>query len=322
MKIGQNVIDWLLNSDPAIVFQTKRDILNLPTQNWMNDQNNIPTQGWGKCLLDLQDESGRWGIIKEGRDEKEYYKAERGLYGPKYISTHYTLLLLKRMEMPPNPQTSNGCRELSKLSYFQSVFDSSLKQRDLCILGMVLGIFAHFREGQEYFEELLSHFEANKTPDGGWNCRSQRSYAKPIHHFSVNTTLSILEGLATLALHYPKYRSQVNDLAESAHEVLLIHKLFKSHRTGEVIHPNFIELTFPPRWRYNILSALDYFQSINFPYDVRMVDALEIIRHKEKNGFWPKGKQLSGKKYFPLDPPRSVSSFNTLRALRVLKTYS
>jgi hypothetical protein len=322
MDVDQNVIDWLVNSDPSIVFQAKRDILGLPKHNWINDQNKILTKGWGKKLLDLQDESGRWGVIKEGRNEKEYYKAERGLYGPKYISTHYTLLLLKRMEMPPNPQTSKGCRELSKLSYFQSVYDSSLKQRDLCIPGMILGIFAHFREGEEYFEELLGHFEDNKTADGGWNCRSQKKHAKSTHHFSVNTTLNILEGLAALAKNYPKYHSQVHDLAESANEVLLTHKLFKSHRTGEIIHLNFTEITFPPRWRYNILSAMDYFQSIGFPYDERMEDALEIIRHKEKKGFWSKGKQISGLKYFSLDPPRSVSSFNTLRALRVLIAYS
>ena len=87
MDVDQKVMDWLINSDPSIAFQTKRDIMGLPKQHWINDQNKILTKGWGKKLLDLQDESGRWGIIKEGRDEKEYYKAERGLYGQN-ISVH------------------------------------------------------------------------------------------------------------------------------------------------------------------------------------------------------------------------------------------
>lgn len=85
------VTNWLLNSDPSIVFQTKRDILHLPKSEWIHDQKQILTEGWGKQLLDLQDKDGQWA---------------GGLYGPKFISTHYTLLLLRRMEIPPNANRS------------------------------------------------------------------------------------------------------------------------------------------------------------------------------------------------------------------------
>jgi hypothetical protein len=66
---------------------------------------------------------------------------------------------------------------------------------------------------------------------------------------------------------------------------------------------------------------MDYFRSIEFVFDERMQDALELIKKKEKNGYWPKGTQMTGKKFFSLDPPRKPSAFNTLRALRVLKKY-
>ncbi|MFB6088356.1 MAG: hypothetical protein ABEK36_01105 [Candidatus Aenigmatarchaeota archaeon] len=322
MNVDPQVIDWLLQADPSVAFQTKRDVLALPASKWKKDQQLISTQGWGKKLLDQQHSSGKWGIKPEWTTEHEQTKGERGLYSPKYISTHYTLLILRRFEMLPNDHTTCGCRELAKLSYFQSVFDPSISKNDLCIPGMILGIFAHFQFGEEYFDPLLAHFEEMQMEDGGWNCRLGKTYSKNVHHFSVNTTLSILESLAILAQNYPKYHNRIKKLRDPAHEVLLEHELYKSHQTGEVIHPNFIDITFPPRWRYNILSALDYFRSIYFPYDDRMADALKIVKNREKKGFWPKGRQLSGDVYFKLDVPRKPSFFNTLRALRVLKTYT
>jgi hypothetical protein len=36
----------------------------------------------------------------------------------------------------------------------------------------------------------------------------------------------------------------------------LVHRLFRSHRTGEIIKPVFIRFAFPPRWHYDIVRAL------------------------------------------------------------------
>lgn len=127
-----------------------------------------------------------------------------------------------------------------------------------------------------------------------------------------------LEGLASLVKNYPRYEAQVQELTNSSNEFLLIHELFKSHKTGQSAHQAFEDITFPPRWKYNILSALDYFQSINYNYDRRMAEAINILQTKGKNGYWNKGKQQSGKKYFSLSKLRKPSEFNTLRALRVL----
>jgi hypothetical protein len=298
----QNTIKWLLDSDPSIRFQTKRDILGLPKDEWTRDQENISKIGWGKSLLDYQDSNGRWAD---------------GLYSPKFTSTHYTLQLLRRMEMLPNEQTSSACDELITLKSIGET-DTDDIRLGACITGMGLGILAQFRSHNNLFDDILDFLERRKIADGAWNCRYPRVQTT---HSSMHTTISVLEGLTTLANNYPKYKKRVNELRIPANEFLLNHELFKSHRTGEIIHPQFIDISFPPRWKYNILSALDYFRSINHPFDDRMYDAIEIIKQREKKGFWPKGKQMSGKKFFDLDPPRKPSSFNTLRALRVLKLY-
>ncbi len=300
--MAQNTIDWLLDNDPSIIFQTKRDLLGLEKNEWIKDQKQISKRGWGKSLLDLQDSSGRWAD---------------GLYSPKFTSTHYTLLLLKRMEMLPNDQTSQGCDQLIKIGAIGDT-SSDEPRHDACITGMGLGILAQFKSHTELFDGILDFLERRVIEDGAWNCRSPRIKTR---HSSMHTTISVLEGLTTLVNNYPEYTNRVKKLIQPANEFLLIHELFKSHRTGEVIHPQFIDISFPPRWKYSILSALDYFRSINHPFDERMSDAIEIVKQRQKNGFWPKGKQMSGKKFFDLDPPRKPSKFNTLRALRVLKMY-
>jgi hypothetical protein len=44
-ELKEGVINWLLASDPSIIFQTKRDILELPKNEWKKDQMNISKFG-------------------------------------------------------------------------------------------------------------------------------------------------------------------------------------------------------------------------------------------------------------------------------------
>jgi hypothetical protein len=112
----------------------------------------------------------------------------------------------------------------------------------------------------------------------------------------------------------------VQKLSELAHEFLLRHRLYKSHRTGKIIRDKYIDIGFPPGWRYNILTSLDYFRSISFNFDERMQDAIDLIKSYGKNGYWPQGKPMIHKKFNEFGKKRN--EFNTLRALRVLKFYS
>ena len=77
---------------------------------------------------------------------------------------------------------------------------------------------------------------------------------------------------------------------------------------------------FPPRWHYDFLRALDYFQTIDASYDERMEDAIELLKSKQRsNGRWPAYRRWPGRVYFELESPGEDSRWNTLRALRVLK---
>ena len=56
-----DVIDWLLDSDPAIRWQVMRDLMNEPVQAVETERARVATEGWGAQLLALQAPDGQWG---------------------------------------------------------------------------------------------------------------------------------------------------------------------------------------------------------------------------------------------------------------------
>jgi transcriptional regulator with XRE-family HTH domain len=56
-----NVIDWLLDSDPAIRWQVMKDLTHEPAEAVAAERYKVATQGWGAKLLALQGPDGQWG---------------------------------------------------------------------------------------------------------------------------------------------------------------------------------------------------------------------------------------------------------------------
>ncbi len=106
-------------------------------------------------------------------------------------------------------------------------------------------------------------------------------------------------------------------------EFLLQHRLFRSHRTGEVITQDFLRLAHPPRWHYDVLRALDYFREVDAPRDERLSDAIALVEEKRRpDGRWNLEHRYSGKVFFEMERLGTPSRWNTLRALRVLKWWN
>jgi hypothetical protein len=105
-----------------------------------------------------------------------------------------------------------------------------------------------------------------------------------------------------------------------AEEFLLLHRLFRSHRTGKVARTDFTSFHFPPRWHYDVLRGLDYLRAANAPRDARLEDAIELLgSRRQADGMWPLSKGYPGKVFFELEKTGQPSRWNTLRALRVLR---
>src|SRR6476660_1552747 len=54
------VLDWLLDSDPAIRWQVLRDLVHAPAEEVATQRARVVSEGWGARLLDLQGEDGQW----------------------------------------------------------------------------------------------------------------------------------------------------------------------------------------------------------------------------------------------------------------------
>ena len=100
---------------------------------------------------------------------------------------------------------------------------------------------------------------------------------------------------------------QVKRAQKAVMEFLLIHQLYRSDRTGEVVDARMTHFSFPPRWYYDIMRALDYFQECRPPRDERMEEAIAIIKKKRrKDGRWPLQNRHAGRTFFEMEKPRRV----------------
>lgn len=184
---------------------------------------------------------------------------------------------------------------------------------------MVLSLAAYFQHADERLGKLVNYLLRQQLPDGGWNCR--RSLGAT--HSSMHTTISVLEGLRCYELLGSAPLGEVRRAQTRGREFLLQHRLFRSHRTGRVIRPEFARMAFPPRWHYDILRALDYFRAVAAPRDPRLAEAIAIIQRKQRpDGRWCLEQTYPGRCFFQLERPGLPSRWNTLRALRVLSWWS
>ncbi len=298
------MIKWLLAGDPSIRWQTLRDLLDSAGEFVERQRKKIAREGWGARLLARQDPEGTWG---------------GGLYSPKWISTTYTMLLLRDLGLPSgNRQAQKACELLLDRGLQQ---DGGINygwrgRSETCVTGMILSILSFFEYDDDRLEAIVEHLLGEQMSDGGWNCQRPRGAT----HASVHTTISVLEGLRLYGLHRRRATIALRAAQQRGCEFLLVHQLFRSHRKGDIIKPEFIRLSFPPRWHYDILRALDYFQAVNAPHDQRLAEAINIIRSKRReDGRWLLQNRYKGRTFFELERLGAPSRWNTLRALRVLK---
>ena len=142
-------------------------------------------------------------------------------------------------------------------------------------------------------------------------------------HSSMHTTISVLEGILEYTKNGYRYRlKELQEAADQSREFLLRHRLFRSDRTGNVIDKKWLMLSYPSRWKYDILRALDYFQFAGIDYDPRMQDALDYLEKKRRKDYtWPVQAKHPGQTHFEMEKTGGPSRWNTLRALRVLKHF-
>lgn len=307
------VLDWLLDSDPSVRWQVLRDLAGAPADVVSAERARVAAEGWGARLLALRGEDGQWahGAYFPGRG------ADPDGGSQPWTATTYSLLQLRDFGVDPASEVMrrtvalvrDNCRwEEGGQPYFSGEVEP-------CINGMTVGLGAYF--GQDV-DGVVDRLVSEQLDDGGWNCWAEYGAAVS----SLATTINVLEGLLA-------YEQATGGSAESfaarrrGEEYLLERRLFRRKSTGEVIDPAWLEFTFPTRWHYDVLRALDYFRSAGDPPHPRLAEAVELLRSKQQpDGTWLLENTHPGQIHFALeDGDGKPSRWNTLRALRVLHWY-
>ena len=311
-----NVIDWLLDSDPAIGWQAMRDLTNASPAAIAAERARVSREGLGVAILARQQPDGSWQ-----RDEE-----------PLWLSTLFTFLLLRatgvdpadpavaaaaaRLETGLRWNDQGGCWELRAPETGGNTFFQG--EEEPCINGGALALGAYFGRPTE---SLAQRLVGEQLEDGGWNCEAPKSARSSFH-----TTICVLEGL----LEYERAIGSASQIAlqvaaarRRGEEYLLERSLFRRRSTGEPANAEFLELAFPPRYHYDVLRALDYFRSAGAAPDARMEDAVRVIESKRQaDGRWLLDRAYDEALALPFDEAAGEASrWNTLRALRVLRWY-
>jgi hypothetical protein len=309
------ILDWLLDSDPAIRWQVLRDLVHAPAEAVAAERSRVAVEGWGARLLALQGEDGQWegGACFPARS----FNWRDQNQGQPWTATLPTLQLL--LDFGVDPRSDRVRRAVEQVKDHccwehagQPFFSGEVEP---CINGRTVALGTYF---DQYVDDVVSRLLGEQLQDGGWNCEAENGSVRS----SFATTINVLEGL--LAHERAGGGSAKSIEARRRGEAYLLErKLVRRKSTGEVVNLAWLQFSFPTRWHYDVLRALEYFRSVGDIPDSRIKEAIDLLRSKRQpDGTWLLENTHPGKVHFALeDGDNRPSRWNTLRALRVLRWY-
>ena len=272
MTLSEELADWLLDSDPSIRWQVKQDLLDAPAEEVADERARVAREGWGGQLLALQDPDGRWdgGTYRPG-----WVDEARPAYDA-WTATHFSLSSLREYGVDPaDPAVVRAVGLVRDNVHWEHedepYFDG---ETEACINGAALATAAYFGRGVPDLggERIVETLLADRRADGGWNC-----WSDPVSSF--HPTICVLEGL----LEWERAGHDdpaVRDARLGAEEYLLERRLLWRRITGELVDPRFAMLSWPVRWFYDVLRALEHFRRARPEGDPRLADAVTLLRGK------------------------------------------
>jgi hypothetical protein len=155
------MLEWLVDSDPAIRWQVMRDLTDEPASAIAKERARVVDEGWGARLLALQADDGNWG---------------GGVYSPKWISTTYTLLLLRHLGANPDEARVRAAiapvrERVTMGGKNRPFFDYAT---ELCITGMALALGSYFLDDARSMPQPEVLLDRQKE-DGAGTVRSART---------------------------------------------------------------------------------------------------------------------------------------------------
>jgi len=313
-QLPQPVIGWLLDSDPALQWQVRKDLLHEPAESYEAIRKKIPYEGLGKLVLDAQQDDGSWAGVAWNRDANATIHA-------------LTLLYLFGVE-PADPRMQAALASVRDNVFWSDdprfagnpYFEGEI---EACINGNTATAAIYFRQDVAVLMGKL--LEAQKD-DGGWNCDEDSLVS------SFNSTICVLEALQQYEQTFGEDQN-VQAARSRGEDYLLTRHLFKRLSTGQTIsrdnwykplgdNPAFTALGFPYWSHYDILRGLDYFRRED-RFDPGLEDSVALLQEKQQtDGFWLTEVDYGGEKLVSLDEKEGEpSKWLTFKAALVLEWY-
>ncbi|GAB3268389.1 hypothetical protein GCM10027562_35300 [Arthrobacter pigmenti] len=303
------MLDWLLDSDPALRWQVERDLAGAPRQQWAATKAKVATEGFGARLLALQEADGQWAggayFPGEGFDGTGTTGAPRDGEGQPWVATTWSLNSLREWGLDPTGLSgtaellaANSRWEYDDLPYWNG-------EVDCCINAFTLANGAWL--GADV-SGLAQWFVEHRLADGGWNCEWVEGSTRSSFH----STLNSLKGM----LYYEQAAGGSDALREArgaGEEYLLERRLLRTRPTGELVGPWATRFAYPFRWVYSALNAVDYFRSAAMHDgagpDLRLAEAIEVIyTARQPDGTWLQDHRYPGLAWFEVDVPAGEPS--------------
>ena len=304
-------VEYLLAGDPAIRWQTLRDLRDADHEVVAAERARVAEEGWGARLLAEQSADGQWdgGVYRPG-----WVPEDRPMFDA-WSATHFSLQQLVDCGVDPaDPRVVAAIDRVEAHVRWEHdgepYFDG---ETEPCINGVALTVATYFgRTGSTIAATLLD----GQLPDGGWNCWDEDGTSAA----SLHSTICALEGLRDA------YRAGNEDPRLPAaltrgEEVLLERRLLFRKTDDTLIDPRFAMTSYPVRWFYDALRALDYFRRADVR-DERLAEAVELLRTKQlPDGRFRYENRHEGPVLFDMagEHEGAPSRWVTLRALRVLR---
>ena len=305
-----DVIDWLLDSDPAIRWQVLRDLTDTAPQEVAEERARVATEGWGARLLALQWPNGTWAGNAFSQD---------------HTDTFHVTELLRRLGLDPDADPARRAIGLvrDRVTWgdgawwnppwaSQGFFEGEVEP---CINGNVVATGSAFGIDMT---PLVERLLGEQLEDGGWNCEVENGATVS----SVGTTINVLEGLLAYERARPGSDGAVRAARMRGEAYLLERRLLRRRTTGELMDEGFLAFSFPTWWHYDVLRALDHLRDAGHDAaDERLAEALGVVRRKRgADGRWLVDRSWDGEDAVTIEAGvGQPSRWITHRALRVLR---
>jgi hypothetical protein len=319
-----DVVDWLMDSDPAIRWQVMRDLTGAPEEDVAAERARVAGEGWGARLLAIQRPDGQWdaGTPTFTSDAAAQWwhslpPERKGTLFPQWTSTTWSLKQLQNFGLDPVSAEARHAvrlvREHCRWEHDGEPFFAG--EVEPCINGRTVALGAYF--GQDV-HGIVARLLREQMSDGGWNCEQENGSTRGSFH----STIEVLDGL----LEFERATGgapQVRTARLRGQEFLLDRRMLRRLSTGEVIDPAWTQFTYPTGWYYDVLRGLDYLRAAGAVPDERMAEAIDLVESKrDPDGRWPLDNPRPGRLHFAMDEGEGrPSRWNTLRAKRVLRWY-